>query len=213
MKKNFLPIGLIIFITAVVICLGKEHYAARPITSILKSMLTVFDNRQKNMQVSVKALSHRESEILLGHDLLNRGVQPLHITIHNNTPEEYSLCPSSVDLNSIDAKKVARKVLNTSIPRAIAFKIAGFFFWPFMIPGTIDSIRTMYSNNLLKKDLKAKSMKKEVIPGYSIFNRILYVPQKDLRETFDVTLIELKSLKPVVLSVSLSETDASCRLS
>ena len=145
---------------------------------------------------STTAFSPDESKQNFGHDLIRRGVQPLQLTIQNNTSNEYSLCPSSVDLPRVEASKIAFKVTKSAIPRGIAYRIASFFFWPFMIPSTIDSIRVMSHHNHLKKDLLSKSMRDEIVAPYSIFHRVLYVPRDEFKETFKVTLIELDSLKP-----------------
>jgi hypothetical protein len=147
-------------------------------------------------------LSSDECKKLLGHNLPGKGVQPLHFTIQNNSPSEYSISPELIDLAHIDPEKVAQKIRKLALPRSIAFKILGFFFWPFIIPGTIDTIHTFHTYKLLKKDYRAKAIKEEVVPVYSIVNRILFVPEKEFKDEFTVTLIENEKKTLEVFSIS-----------
>jgi hypothetical protein len=98
---------------------------------------------------------------------------------------------------------VALKVTKSAIPRGIAYKIASFFFWPFMIPSTIDSIRVLSHHSSLKRDLMAKSMKEEIVAPYSTFHRVLFVPEKEFKENFKVTLIDLDTLEPTEFDTSV----------
>lgn len=207
-KNKLISGGVIAFLLGISIYLGWEHQQVRPLSSIATSLMPAFTEEDKRVDVQVKALSPSESKKLLGHNLLSRGVQPIQLTIQNNSPNEYSLCPSSVDLERIETSKVISKVGRPALARSIAFKVLGFFFWPMMIPGTIDTVVTMHSEKKLKRDYKAKSMKEEVIPAYSTFNRILFVPKNEMKDTFAVTLIDIGSLEPLKMDVSAETKEA-----
>lgn len=194
--KNYLPLGLTALAGIFLLTTGFDRHQIHPLKAASAQLLPSFALNETRVLVMAKAMTPDESKRNFGHDLISRGVQPLQLTIQNNTANEYSLCPSSVDLPRIDASKVAFKITKSAIPRAIAYKIASFFFWPLMIPSTIDGIRVMSHHQKVKKDLKAKSMRDEVVAPYSTFNRVLFVPQKEFQETFKVTLIDLESLKP-----------------
>lgn len=71
-----------------------------------------------------------------------------------------------------------------------------------MVPSTIDSIITMKTYQSIKNDLQSKLVKKEVIAPYSIYNRIVFVPIDQFKDSFDVSLIELQSLRPQVIHVT-----------
>lgn len=198
MKKNFFYYASISILAGVCLSLGWYHHYIRHLTSVASSVIPAFDPDETRLEVYIKPLSSDESKKLLGHNLPSKGFQPLHITIQNNSPYEYSISPSSIDMNHIDSKEVAKAIKNSALPRSIAFKILGFFFWPFIIPGTIDTIHTFHTYNLLKKDYKAKSMKDETVPVYSVINRILFVAQEDFKDKFTMTLIETDKQKPEV---------------
>ncbi|MEI8329547.1 MAG: hypothetical protein WCG14_06085 [Chlamydiia bacterium] len=158
--------------------------------------------RSNTIQVVAKAYTPEESTKFLNKNLLRKGYQPVQITIQNNSSQEYSLSSGSVGLPTASPSKVTMKLMQSAIPRGIAFRIASFFFWPFMVPSTIDSIITMKTYQSIKNDLQSKLVKKEVIAPYSIYNRIVFVPIDQFKDSFDVSLIELQSLRPQVIHVT-----------
>ncbi len=202
MKNKVFSGIVIVFLLSASVYLGREYQQVRPLTSIAHSIMPAFDKEEKGVDVQIKALSHHESKQLLGHDLISKGVQPLQVTIQNNSPNEYSLDPDYVDVETIETKKVLSKVGRSALGRSIAFKALSFFFWPMMIPGTVDTVVTMRSEKKLKKDYKAKVMKEEVIPPYSLFNRILFMPNREMKDTITVTLIDVDSRQHLAIDVS-----------
>ncbi|MBS0604188.1 MAG: hypothetical protein JSS60_04010 [Verrucomicrobia bacterium] len=199
MKKIFskhLPATLTVLAGIFLLTTGFDRYTHHPLKAVTTELLPSFSLNDSRILVVAKVMTPEESKRSFGHDLLSRGVKPLQLTVQNNTSNEYSMCPSSVDLPRIEASKIAFKVTKSAIPRSIGYKIASFFFWPFMIPSTIDGIRVMAHHQKLKKDIIAKSMKDEIVAPYSTFNRVLFVSDKQFQETFKVTLIDLDTLKP-----------------
>ena len=203
--KKLFPIGLLGLTTVFLLTASWTPGQSHLLKPLMDELLPTFSLNHKKVVVTAKAMNPKESQQSFGHDLISRGVQPLQLSIQNNTSNEYSLCPSSVDLPRIEPSKIAFKVTKSSIPRAIGYKIASFFFWPFMIPGTIDSIRVLAHHKHLKKDLTAKSMKNEIVAPYSTFNRVLFVPKEKFKDTFKVTLIELDSLEPTEFNMTIQE--------
>jgi hypothetical protein len=147
-----------------------------------------FSQEEEQVLVFAKAYDADESKQYLGKDLISKGVQPVQLTIQNHTDQYLKISSEGVDLKTLPAKKVAMKVTIRALPRNIAYKVAGFLFWPFMIPGTIDSVRTMKAHKTLKKDLSAKAIKQESILPYSTVHRVLFVPSDQYRQVFTVTL-------------------------
>jgi hypothetical protein len=193
--KKYLPSALGFIVSVFLLTTAFETYHHHPLKPIPVEMLPTFSLADTQMRVHASAMTPDESKRNFGHDLISRGVQPVQITVENNTSNEYSMCPSSVDLPRIEASKIAFKVTKATIPRSIAYKIASLFFWLLMIPGTIDSIRVYTHHKKLKKDILAKSMKEEVVAPYSTFNRVLFVPKNEFTETFKVTLIDIETLE------------------
>lgn len=203
--KKFFPLGLAAIASIFVLTSSWDYPHPHPLRAA--SHLLPFSLNDNRVVVIAKAMTVEESKRNFGHDLISRGIQPLHVTIENNTSEEYSLCPSSVDLPCVKPDKVAFKITKSSIPRGIAYRVASLFFWPLMIPSTIDSIRVMSHHKNLKKDFLAKSMKDEIVAPYSTFHRVLFVPQEHFKHVFKVTLIELESLKRTEFHTTVEETE------
>lgn len=166
---------------------------------------TPFDPKHK-ITVDVQAFTGSESKQFLAANLIKRNIAPIRISLQNNTANQYSLCASSVDLPHVDPKKVASKVSKAVLPRLIAWRIAGFFFWPLLIPGTIDSSIAYAQHRALKKDYNAKSLKEkgEILEPYATFHRILFVPKNEVKEQFEITLIDIETLAPTTLEAQIS---------
>ena len=197
MKEKFF-VALIVILSGAFLALGWQHHQIRPFIALTHPFLApaTFDPKENGVEVQVKLLSHSESKKLLGHDLLNENIQPLQITIHNNSPKIYVLSRDGVELKQIEAKKVAKKLYYNTIPRAVAFRVFSFLFWPFMVPSTIDSIHSYYSYRKMRKDFEVKALKEEMIPVYATFHRILFIPSSEMKETFHMTVIEESSKSP-----------------
>ena len=172
--------------------MGWHHHCIRPLTWIGDYAMRAFDPQEKDVGIHVKLFSSAESKYYLGHDLLAKGLQPIQITIQNNTPYEYSISPQNIGLDHLDPIDVAETIKKSGFPRFIGFKVLGFIFWPFMIPGTIDALNAFHSHKSLKRDYLAKAIKEETIPVYSTLKRVIFVPQEQLQEHFTLTLVETK---------------------
>src|SRR2546425_665315 len=98
MKKKIFYCGVIFFLAWVCLSLGWHNHRIQPLSSIATVVIPVFDPTEKTVDIQVKSLSPEESQKLLGYDLPSKGIQPLQITIQNNSPYQYSLCPASVDM-------------------------------------------------------------------------------------------------------------------
>ncbi len=174
--------------------MGFDHHRLHPLKSVNTHLLPPLVLEEAKITVAAHVLDGEESKKAFGHDIPSRGIYPLQLSIQNNTSESYSLCASSVDLPRVAPSKVAWKISKSALPRAIAYKIASFFFWPLMIPSTIDGIRVMSHHNKIKRDMNAKAMKDEVIAPYSTLNRVLFVKKSEFKPSFKVTLIDIEDL-------------------
>ena len=205
MKNKLIP-SIIVILACALLSWGWQHHKIRAFPAHTSSLLApAFDPQEKGVDIYVELLSTEESKELLGHDLLNKGIQPLHFTIHNNSATSYRLSEKGVDLKQIEGKKIAKKLYKQTIPRAVAFKIMSFLFWPFTIPSTVDSVHSFYSYKKMRKDFALKSLREEIIPVYATFHRILFVPKEAMKERFQVTLIEEKGNEPLVLTIQQHE--------
>jgi hypothetical protein len=202
--KHYLTIGLIAIVGVLTTITGYDQL--HKLSVVAPATFSIPFSTQQGIHVSAQAWSAGESKQFLGHDLLSRGIQPLHVIIENRSAREYSLCTSSVDLPCIKPSEAAFKVSKSAIPRAIAYRIASFLFWPIGIPSTIDGIRTYSHHRTLKADYRAKSFKEkgEIVAPYSTYHRVLFVPLDQMQSSFAVTLIDAETMEPKVHQTRIS---------
>lgn len=134
------------------------------------------------------ALDGQGSKKILKTDLIDRGYIPVQIAIHNATEHTFILSPEHISIPTASGSHVAMSITKRAIPRAIGYKIASFLFWPFMVPSTIDSVRTYSKHRQLKKHFRAHSVKKENIPPFTTVHRILFVPSEQYVKDFTISL-------------------------
>ncbi len=186
--KNIIKLLLISFTTfGCLLFLTKPgNYHVMPLAS--QDSVTAFQD--EGIYVQAKAYTANDSKNYLNYDLLAKGYQPIQISIQNNSSKPLGLGDLSVDLPLITGNQIAGQFLKEALPRSIALKAASFFFWPFLVPSTIDGVITYKNQKKMRHDYTAKTIKnyEEIIPAYSTINRILFVKQQDYRPNFTLTL-------------------------
>jgi len=169
-----------------------EHYQSTPPPHI-GNILQPF--KDHGVHIRAKAYNVEECRAYLKRNLLSKGLNPIQVTIQNNTEKSYILSKEGVDLPDLSPAAVAHTVNRGYIPRSIAFKVAAFFFWPFMIPGAIDTVLTLRNHFELKGDYAAKSVKEEgeLLLPYSTTHRVIFVRNQHLTEQFTLYLKDLRN--------------------
>ena len=198
-KKSIIALSTLVAVFALTTPWSSYKSPIWPTVATLTAEQTFL--RADTLHIVAKAYTAEESEKYLRKNLIAKGYQPVQITIQNNSANEFSLSSGSVDLPGADPTRIANKMMHSTIPRSIAFRIATMIFWPFVFPSSIDSLVTLKNYKLLKHDLQSKIVKKEVLAPYSIYNRVVFVPVKEFKESFDITLIELNTLDPKIVHI------------
>ncbi len=175
-----------------------ERFDRKALAS-LETSLPAFSADAKGLTVSAKKYTSGESKDYLNRNLMSSGYQPIQITVQNNTPDAYNFSREGVSLPTASPSKVAMSVSKKGLPRAIGLKVASFFFWPFIIPDTINGIHAMKSHYKMRKDYGAKAVKEkdEEISPYSTVHRVIFVPKDEVRETLTVTLLSKEDKDPI----------------
>ncbi len=199
-------------VLALVAFLGRGDFATFGALPILIQQKELFAEKP-TLAVSLKLLSEDESEKYLKSDLLDLGYKPVQITVENQSSDPYLIDDESVSLPLVTSEKIASAAKGSSLSASIGLKIAGFFFWPFSIPSTMHGINSLQTYQKMKKDLYIKSVKEEIIPPYTIMNRVFFVKTEDPMDSFYVTLINQETLESKVFSVDHLQVDQSPVLS
>ena len=160
------------------------------------------------LQIAAKTYDSEKSKQNLNRDLLSKGYVPVEITITNQTQKSYTLSRASVNLPCATAKEVTWSFTKKTFPRSIGYKIASFFFWPFSIAGSIDSIRVIKNHRNLNKDFAAKTLKDddEIIPPFSSVIRVLFVKKDGFQKEFSVALQEVGAKELLVIRTQTGES-------
>lgn len=199
--KNLL-IVFVCFFAVLFLTSGQYSYQSVP-PVFIGSMVEPFQG--EGVYIQAKRYSSEESKRYLHRNVHRHGVHPVQVTIQNNTNKSFVLSKDGVEMSHAHPHEVAKREYLQTVPRSVAFKVAAFLFWPFIIPGTIDTIITIKAHFALKKDFYAKSIKKEgeVVLPYSTVHRVLFVPHEDYQEGFTLTMKETQSRKLTAFPVEI----------
>lgn len=194
MKNRIVPlITTIVALFAILSTLGSFHIA--PLDSVAKNPLTPFVKQEKELSLSYRTLSAGESRHYLDVNLLKEGIQPVQVTIQNNTPRAYAIGVEDLDIAQVSSKDAAWKIARHAIPRSILYKVISFFFPPFLVVETLDNIVTFKSHLDLKRDFHAKGFKDEgeTILPYSTINRVVFVPSEEYQADFAIDITDVET--------------------
>lgn len=205
MNKKFFYLKLVILAGSCLFLGWSSHHHVRHLAPVL----TAFDPQEKTIDIHVKALSQEESKRVLGYNLLDKGVQPLQITVQNNTPYAYSIAPEAIGLECLDEKKIFNQMKKSMGLRGAGLKVLSVFFWPFIIPTTVDSLHRFQGNKALRKNFKGMAMKEEMIPTYSTLNRLFFIPKEGVKEKCAVTLLTAEKQLPIIFNVVVAHSTDS----
>jgi len=180
--------------------LTSAAWKPAPIPTNFKENFTLED---KKLSVSARVYSGQESKQVLNVNLIDKGYVPVEVTIQNQGDHAYAISLASTALRSERPKDVAWKYHKASVIRGVGWRIVSFFFWPMMIPSTIDSVVSFKKNRSLVKSLTAKGFKEvdEKVLPYSLVKRLLYIPQEAFYSTFSVSMEDLDGDELVVIPV------------
>ncbi len=151
-----------------------------------------------NVSVLAKLYDAEESKLYLRRDLLDRGYQPIQITIVNRSQHTLGLSSQGIEgIELASVNEVSGAILIKGLPRSVAYKVAAALFWPFAIPSVIDSFRTFHAQEKLRLDYYSKTLKnlEEFVPPYAKVERVIFVPCDQIPESFSLSLFDFDSGK------------------
>lgn len=197
--KNFLGVFLI------ALCACWKSFSPSPSSLAHETTSLPFEQSEEGVQVSGKVYTEQESKAYLRVNLPAEGIVPIQITVKNHTPNAYTLSKESISLESLTSKEIAWAQSKKRLPGSIGLKVASLFFWPLMIPSTIEGTQALYSHRSLTKNLGAKTLqeKGETLLPYTTTTRVLYIKQEAFSEKFSLNLQEANSQKKISLPVTV----------
>lgn len=158
------------------------------------------------IQISAQDMSKEDSALILHRDLSKNGIRPVLVTIYNNSIHTLTFSKEGIDIKSLDGEKVANFIVLEAMPRAIIFRILGFVFWPFIIPGALDTLYTQAKYQKIRLEYFAKGFKNlsESIPPYSAMERVLYLPKSENATSYSHSFFNVDQGKEVTIEVIIT---------
>ena len=202
----------IIFTSIVAVCalISMSMNNFRTLGVIQETAPLSFHSEDKGISTGARAHLSTDTDDKFIKGLLSKGYILLEVEVRNQTSISYELSQDSINLPHTTSKEIASNFAKGAIPRSIAFKIIGFFFWPMMIPSAIDTIVTCKTHRALKYDLGVKTLKKdgETILPYSVTKRFIFIKEADWQEwtkhkNFDITLKESSCQRLLTITTPL----------
>lgn len=188
-KKLIKPVlASFVIISGLLFIIKSGNYQTMPIAVDSQNLIPAF--KDERIYAQATAYTAEDCKYFLHSDLISKGYRPIQLSIQNNTSKPLGLGDLSIDLPLASGNQIATQFFKETIPRAVALKVASFFFWPLMVPSTIDGIVTYRSQKIMRHDYTAKTIKnyEEIIPAYSTINRILFVKEENYRDSFTLSL-------------------------
>ena len=144
----------------------------------------------EGISIGCKAFTDAECQTYLDRDVIRRGYQPIQLTFNNQTDKFYLFSTQGINLPCVKPEEVADKVHTSTIGRVTGYTIGALFFTPLIIPAIVDGIKSSKANELLDVDFREKAQETFVIAPKSYNKTLFFVPKKDFKPYFDLTLVE-----------------------
>jgi hypothetical protein len=193
MKNKQWLLASLIFLT------GCASYSASSL-ALLPQEQALQSTQNSNILVTWQSYDKVDCKKYLGRDVISEGYQPIQITIRNNTNDPLYFSPQNFNIPLAPVNEVARKVHTSTAARVVGYGVPGLFIWPFLIPAVYDGIKSSSANDSLDADYEAKVMREQVIHPLSMFNGVVFVPQKYANQTIEMYLVNSKTNEKVVFS-------------
>lgn len=196
MKKNSLLLGLVLLS-------GCASYTAAPLhTIVIKESWMPW--KANDVLIAARTFDEEDCKQYLGRDVITKGYLPIQITIENKSDHPYLFSLDRVSLSCVPSEDVARQVHTSTVGRAGGYGAASLFFWPFVIPAIVDGALSLQANEALDLDFASKGAKDQVIAAHAQVNMVMFVPEADFEDVFNLTLVDLQTHQPRAFRVHTS---------
>ena len=161
-----------------------------------------YSEEKSGITLSVQKLTSGDSKRILNRDIIEKGYQPIQITVKNDTKKYVLFSNQGVNLPTVPAQEVADKVHTSTTGRAAAYGVAGLFIWPLLIPAVVDGVGSAQANEKLDRDYDAKVMGQVVIQPYATHNGLIFVPISELQDSFEIILVDRETKEKISYRVT-----------
>ncbi len=184
---------------ALVLLTGCANYSASTLAT-LPVETAIQSSKSPQVLVSWKTFDKIDCKRYLGRDVISEGYMPLQLTIRNNTSDPLYFSPENFNVPLASVNEVASKAHTSTAGRVVGWSVGALFIFPLVIPAIYDGIKSSEANDSLDADYEAKAMREHTIQPQSVFNGVVFVPQKYFYQNIEMFLVNQKTQEKVVFS-------------
>ncbi len=171
--------------------------------STLSSQASSYPLQGEDIAIVAKSFSPADCKRYLDRNTIKKGYQPVQLYIQNNSKEDFIFSLDRMNVTPIDPLVVAESVHTSTALRITTYSILGVFTCGlFFIPAAVDGIKSSEANEALDADFLAKSATSQVIPRYSNYNKIFFIPSYEKGRTLTITLMNQKTNEPKTFQIN-----------
>ncbi|MCH9628089.1 MAG: hypothetical protein S4CHLAM2_17410 [Chlamydiales bacterium] len=157
----------------------------------------------ETVTIAAKAYTKMDCRRYLNTNVLQSGYQPIQICIDNPTDSPYFFSTSRVTLPVAPTTEVSRTAHTSTAGRIAGYGAATLLASPlFAVPAVVDGYRSCEANDQIDLDFLVKAARDCTIGPRSQANMILFVPIREYKENFTVTLIDTSTHDRVNIGAS-----------
>jgi hypothetical protein len=187
MKRNicyFIFLPFFVFVSFY----GCASYKPTPLPN-LQPDFAPYSESIEDVTLACKALSEEECKKYFDRDIIDKGFQPVQMTIVNDTDDAILFHPDGVSLPVCPPEEVAKKCHTSTAGRATAYGVGALFLWPLAVPAIVDGVKSHEANKELDRDFGEKNIEQMVINPHTTHNGVIFVSNDDYQESFTVKLV------------------------
>ncbi len=178
-------------------------YKSQPLQQPMYHEVDISKPSSEKVHIYAKKMTRAECIKYFDRDIINKGYYPVQLFIQNESANSYIFSLSRLSLPTARAEEVADKVHTSTVGRAVGYGVGSLFVWPLIIPAFVDGFKSSNANTALDQDFDNKVARDQLINEYSYFNKVLFIPKNDFKQSFEITLVETGSHKPITYCVSV----------
>jgi hypothetical protein len=201
MNKQFKVLTAVLAVGSLLLLAGCAKYKAISLPSLAQAPV------KNGISFAYKAFNSGESKMYLGRNLLEKGYQPVQITITNNTDRTYKITPASLSMPIVDPWFVAESAHSSTVGRSVGYGAAAVVLTCgiLAIPAIVDGVKSHKANKKLGMDYSAKAFKLDsFLRPHNTLNGIVFVQSGSYNSDFTFTITDTKSNEIIELN-SMSE--------
>ena len=168
---------------------GCASYKPAPMTS-LQPEFAPYSETIENVTLACKPLSREECKRFFDRDIIDKGYQPVQMTVVNDSPRYILFSNQGISMPVCSPQEVAEKCHTSTVGRATGYGVAGIFIWPLLVPAVVDGVSSSQANTKLDRDFNEKNIEQMVINPYATHNGVVFFSKTDYQDSFFVRLVD-----------------------